>query len=234
MIATPRDADDIERGAELGAADFRGQARRVARDLVGALLLVEAPGGPVGGPVVETEAYVNAVDPASHLAAGRTPRTESFFRGAGTIYVYSIHGHQLLNVISAYGEYPEGILIRALEPTHDRALMRERRGRDDPAELASGPGKLAQALGVTRGEFDGEPLAESRLSLYRTDWVPDVTASRRIGVAAAEDWPLRFTATGSPFVSRPPKTEALDYDAVEGAYRRLGEGGEEWPTVDGE
>lgn len=237
-MPTPRDPDDLAVEAELGPDFFRGQARHVASDLVGTLLLVEeekdeeAPGGgPVGGVVVEAEAYVNAVDPACHLAAGRTDRTEPFFRGPGTIYVYAIHGHDMLNFISAYRDHPEGILVRAVEPTHGREVMRERRGVDDPRELASGPGKLTQALGITRAEFDGRPLVESRLSLVETGWEPAVEVSRRVGVTSAADWPLRFTAAGSDFVSEAARTADLDSAAVEDAYRAL-ETRDDLPTVD--
>lgn len=236
----PRDPADLERGSRLDADFFRGQARHVARDLVGTLLLNEADsdegdgdGTPVGGVVVETEAYVNALDPACHLSAGRTPRTEPFFRGPGTVYVFSIHGHHLFNVITAYEDHPEGILFRALEPTHGHERMRERRGRDAPTELTSGPGKLTEALGITREEHDGRPLAETSLALYGTDLDPDVEVSARVGVTGAEDWPLRFTDADSDCLSAPARQEALDYAAVENCYERLraAESGE-LPTVD--
>lgn len=241
-MTPPRDPGDLARGERIGPGFFRGQAREVAPDLLGTLLLVEPPAEspldrPVGGVVVETEAYVNAVDPACHLAAGRTPRTASFFGGAGTVYVYSIHGHAALNVISEYPaadgrRYPEGILIRALEPTHGRDAMRERRGFEDPRKLASGPGKLTEALGVTVEAFDDRPLAETRLSLYRADLDPDVTVSRRVGVTAAADWPLRFSVAGSDYVSQPIREADLDPDAVDAAYAALDDLEREFPTVD--
>ncbi|MFC7165172.1 DNA-3-methyladenine glycosylase [Halospeciosus flavus] len=249
----PHDADDFERGDALDTEFFRRQGRHVARDLVGTLLLNESDdgtgdgtggetgdetdGGPVGGLVVEAEAYVNAIDPACHLSAGRTPRTEPFFRGAGTVYVFSMHGHHLLNVITAYEDHPEGVLLRALEPTHGRERMHERRGRERTTELTSGPGKLTEALGVTKEAYDGRPLAETSLSFYETDWDPEVQVSPRIGVTGAEDWPLRFTAAGSDCLSKPARTDVpLDFAAVERCYERLREdargGGEELPTVD--
>lgn len=135
--------DQFSRGESLSADDFRGEARRVAPALLGKLLLVEPPTEtgdsstdspdsgsdrgvtePVGGLIVEAEAYVNGVDPASHLAAGRTPRTASFFSGAGTVYVYTIHGHHALNFITVNDGFPEGVLVRALEPTHGLDVMR--------------------------------------------------------------------------------------------------------------
>ena len=223
-MPTPRAPDSFTRGPPLSTDTFRGQARRVAADLLDTLLLVETRDGPVGGLVVETEAYVNGVDPASHLAAGRTPRTESFFSGPGTVYVYTIHGHHALNFITVSDGYPEGVLVRALEPTHGLDAMRDRRGFDEPTKLTSGPGRLTEALGVTKGEFDDRPLGETRLSLYETDVDRETTVSGRIGVSAAADWPLRFTVADSPFVSRPvPTDQPLDHDAVERCYDRLGE-----------
>lgn len=232
-MPTPRDADAFAVGDPLSTDAFRGQARHVAPDLLGTLLLVDGPEGPVGGLVVETEAYVNGVDPAAHLAAGRTPRTEPFFAGAGTLYVYAIHAHHALNVVTVADGYPEGVLFRAVEPTHGLDVMRERRGFDDPAKLASGPGKLAEALGVGKDEFDGRPLGETRLSLYETDLAPEVAVSGRVGVSEAADWPLRFTVAGCPFVSKPVRGDvSLDHEAVERCYERLREGNGDALPVD--
>lgn len=234
-MPTPRTRDQFTKGAPLSVDAFCDQARRVAPELLGTLLLVETTKGPVGGLVVETEAYVNGVDPASHLAAGRTPRTASFFSGPGTVYVYTIHGHHALNLITVSDDYPEGVLVRALEPTHGRDVMRERRGFDDPGKLTSGPGRLTEALGVTTDEFDDRPLAETPLSLYETDLDPDITVSGRIGVSAAADWPLRFTITDNAFVSRPvPTNESTDDDAVERCYHRLFENCESAYALDQE
>lgn len=233
-----RAPEDVTRGRELGVSDFRGQARQIARDLVGTLLLNHGHGGagsgtdagPVGGLIVETEAYVNAVDPACHLAAGRTARTESFFGGAGTVYVYVMHGHDALNLISTYRDHPEGILIRAIEPTHDLEAMADRRGVEDPTLLASGPGRLTQALDVSKDAFDDRPLSETSLSIYETDWDPAVETTARIGVTSAEDWPLRFVARDSAFVSKPAPDVSVDDEAVEDAYLSLQT--DDYPTVD--
>lgn len=228
-MPTPRDPDAFDRLARITAADLRRQARHVAEDLLGSLLLVDSVRGPVGGLVVETEAYVNGLDPASHLAAGRTPRTESFFGGAGTVYVYTVHGHHLLNLVTTWNGYPEGVLVRALEPTHGRNAMRERRGVDAPGALTSGPGRLAEALGVATAAFDGRPLAETAVRLHRTDLDPAVAVSSRIGVSEAADWPLRFTVAQNEFVSKPVSAdERLDHEAVERCYERLAAG-----TADG-
>lgn len=221
-MPTPRTPDAFDRREPVDSEFFRRRGRHVARDLLGTLLLVETPDGPVGGLVVETEAYVNGLDPASHLANGRTPRTETFFSGPGTVYVYRIHGHHALNLISGTDGYPEGVLIRALEPTHGLDEMRDRRGFDDPAKLAAGPGRLTEALGMKKEEFDDEPLEATRLSVSRTDLDPEITVSGRIGVSAAADWPLRYTVADNRFISKPvPADGTLDDAAVEACYDRL-------------
>ncbi|MFC7195579.1 DNA-3-methyladenine glycosylase [Halosimplex aquaticum] len=165
---------------------------------------------------------MNGVDPAAHLAAGRTPRTATFFSGPGTVYVYAIHGHHALNFVTVSDGYPEGVLVRALEPTHGLETMRERRGFDDPGKLTSGPGRLTEALGITTGEFDDRSLEDTRLAVYETDLDPEIAVSGRIGVSEAADWPLRYTVADNEFVSRPvPEDEPLDHDAVERCYDRL-------------
>lgn len=214
---------DVTAGAPVGATFFRRRSVDVARDLVGTLLLLDREGEPpVGGVVTETEAYVGHVDPACHLAAGRTPRTEPFFTGPGTVYVYTIYGHDNLNVITRHRGHPEGVLIRAVEPTDGIQRMRENRGFDDPTDLTTGPGRLTEAVGVTRAAFDGRPLAETALEIRRTDVDRELAVAPRIGISEAENWPLRFCLAGSPYLSKPvPGDGALDPDAVDEAYAEL-------------
>jgi DNA-3-methyladenine glycosylase len=214
---------DVTPGDPVGGEFFRRRAADVARDLVGALMLCERDdGGPVGGVVTETEAYVAHVDPACHLAAGRTDRTEPFFSGPGTVYVFTIWGHHNLNVITEYAGHPEGVLIRALEPTRGLDAMRERRGFDEETKLTTGPGRLTEALGVTRQAFDDRPLAATPLRIERTARDPEVAVGPRIGVPEAERWPLRFCAADSRFLSEPlPADPDLDFGAVEAAYDEL-------------
>lgn len=263
----PRSPDELTRGRDLTAEDFRGEARDIARDLVGSLLLNHAPdtlpvnrsadptrdhnhdhtpdqsdasSGPVGGLIVETEAYINVVDPACHLTAGRTPRTESFYSGPGTVYVYTMHGHHVLNLISTLDDHPEGILIRAIEPTHGIDVMADRRGLDveQSTLLASGPGCLTEAIGVTKAEFDDHLLSDTSLTISETDWTPGVKTTARIGVTSATDWPLRFVAQedgnaatrDSKYVSKPAPLVDLDYEAVDRAYETLRRG--DLPVVD--
>ncbi len=177
---------------------FMRDAVTVARDLIGARLLVEG----VGGPIVETEAY-DKDDPASHTYGGPTRRNAVLFGPAGRAYVYRIYGaHWCLNVVCGRPGEGQAVLIRALEPTDGLQLMAERRGTGEPRMLCSGPGKLCQALAVTlvhNGDrYDAPPFA-----LFAGDRAYDLAAGPRIGLTKAADTPWRFGAAGSPFLSRP-------------------------------
>src|SRR2546427_10867341 len=136
--------------------DFFGRSvHEVAPHLIGVTLLVNG----VGGRIVELEAY-DQEDPASHGHRGRTARNATMFGPPGHAYVYRSYGvHWCLNLVCGEEGVPEAVLIRALEPTRRLELMRERRGLDEPRLLCAGPGRLCQALAVTR-EHDGLPLGE--------------------------------------------------------------------------
>jgi DNA-3-methyladenine glycosylase len=170
----------------------------VARDLVGATLLVDG----VGGTIVETEAYAPH-DPASHSYRGRTPRNAAMFGPPGTLYVYRSYGiHWCANVVCGEERTGSAVLLRALEPTHGLETMRARRGLDDPLRLCSGPGSLTQALGITQ-EHDGLPLDRLPFELRPRESRVDLVASPRIGITRAADLPWRYSVRSSPFVSRP-------------------------------
>jgi len=170
----------------------------VAPELVGALLLVDG----VGGVVVEVEAY-DAEDPAAHGFRGRTPRNASMFGPPGHAYVYRSYGiHWCLNLVCAQEGTPEAALVRALEPTHGLDEMRRRRSLDDERLLCSGPGRLCQALGVTR-EHDGLPLDEPPFELHPREAPVQVAAGPRIGITRAADRPWRYGLAGSRYLSRP-------------------------------
>jgi DNA-3-methyladenine glycosylase len=168
----------------------------VARELIGWTLLVDG----VGGRIVETEAYHHE-EPASHSYSGRTARNAAMFGPVAHAYVYRIYGvHWCLNFVC--GQAPgSAVLIRALEPLAGVERMRKRRGVEEIRGLCSGPGKLCQALAVTRGH-DGLALDAPPFALFPGE-AAGVVVGPRIGISRAVELPWRFGEAGSKFVSRP-------------------------------
>ena len=183
----------------------------VARDLLGQRLVVPAPDGTrVAGIIVETEAYRGPADRASHAFGGRrTRRTETMYSIGGTAYVYFVYGmHHQFNVVTGVENVPHAVLVRALEPVEGVEVMRRRRGGVPDRELANGPGKLCQALGIDRA-LDTADLLGSRAWIEPRDRPlrPSAVArGPRVGIDYAGPWaamPWRFWIRGSAFVSRP-------------------------------
>lgn len=176
--------------------DFHLPPHRFAQALIGATLTVDG----VGGPIVEAEAY-DADDPASHSFRGPSARNAAMFGPVGRAYVYRIYGmHWCLNIVC--GEQPGGaVLIRALEPRLGLEAMRARRGTDKDALLCSGPGKLCQALAVTRAH-DGLPLDHPPFALTPPQGERRLLIGPRIGITKAADTPWRYGLAGSAFLSR--------------------------------
>jgi DNA-3-methyladenine glycosylase len=176
---------------------FARSVHEVAPELIGATLLVEG----VGGTIVEVEAY-DQDDPASHGFRGRTDRTASMFGPPGHAYVYRSYGiHWCLNLVCAPEGRAEAALVRALEPTRGVETMRERRGLEAVRSLCSGPGKLCQALGITRAH-DGLALDELPFELLERDSAPALAVGPRIGITRAVEHRWRYGLAGSPFLSR--------------------------------
>ena len=187
---------------------FDAPPEHVARALLGKILVRHCAGQRLAGRIVETEAYLGEHDPAAHAASGRTARNAVLYGPPGHAYVYSIYGlHQCMNVSCLPDGTPGGVLLRALEPLEGIGEMRHNRGLNLSAgihQLASGPGKLCQALGITRAAENGIDLtrADSPLGLVEDGFqCGEITVTPRIGIHKAADLPLRFFLTGHACVS---------------------------------
>ena len=155
----------------------------------------------VGGRIVEAEAYHHE-DPASHGYRGRTERNAAMFGPPGHAYVYRSYGiHWCLNFVCEEEGAASAVLIRALEPSYGLDEMRSRREVEDPRLVCSGPGKLCQALGVTR-EHDGLPLDRPPFELRPHEDDVDIATGPRIGLTKAAELPWRYAEAGSRFLSR--------------------------------
>lgn len=184
---------------------------RVARDLIGKVLVHESPAGPAAGVIVETEAYIGESDPACHAAPGPTARNAPLYGPPGIAYVYINYGiHYLVNAVTEPEGAPAAVLIRALEPLDGEPLMRTRRARSKRrsaadlawADLCRGPGNLTRALGISLRQnrqdlTAGSLRIEDRgFARRRAAWSP------RIGITAGVEHPWRCVAVGSDALSR--------------------------------
>jgi DNA-3-methyladenine glycosylase len=193
---------------------FNRDPRMVARELLGKLLVRRERGFFIAGRVVEAEAYLGTDDLAAHAAAGRTARNDVLFGPPGHAYVYFIYGnHYLFNVSCLPDGVAGGVLIRALEPVTGIGQMARARGMDikNLRLLTSGPGRLAQALGITRERDNGKDLldAESDLQIVDDGFRPaKIATTPRVGITKAAEHPYRYVVAGNEFVSgrRTPKT----------------------------
>jgi DNA-3-methyladenine glycosylase len=192
------------RAATLPVSFFDRPADVVARELLGALVVSRAGGVLTSARIVETEAYLGYRDPASHgYLHRRNERNSALFGPPGSWYVYLSYGiHWCANLVCEAEGTASAVLLRALEPVEGVAVMRERRGRVDDRELCSGPGKLCQALGITR-ELDGRmmPGSDALVLPPRVKLPVEIAVTPRIGITKAADWPLRFLVAGNPHVS---------------------------------
>jgi DNA-3-methyladenine glycosylase len=181
------------------AAFFQRPVLEVAPELVGAELYV----GDVGGRIVEVEAY-NPGDPASHAFGNRrTARNGAMFLPGGHAYVYRSYGiHWCLNIVCESEGVAAAVLVRALEPLRGIELMRARRGPVADRLLCAGPGRLCQALGITR-DYDGLPLDGPPFELRARTTEPVLAIGPRIGLTKAAERRWRFGLAGSRYVSRP-------------------------------
>jgi DNA-3-methyladenine glycosylase len=195
----------LRRAATLPVAFFRRPAEIVAAELLGMVVVSSVGGEVTDGRIVETEAYLGYDDPASHgYLHRRNTRNEALFGPPGSWYVYLSYGmHWCANLVCQRSGLASAVLLRALEPLYGVDIMRRRRRGVTDRELCSGPGKLTQALGITR-DLDGSRMPGSAVLVRRPTAIEQVavTATPRIGITRAADWPLRFCVAGSPWTSR--------------------------------
>lgn len=194
----------------LTRAFFARDPRRVARELLGKVLVRRNGRRLLTARIVEVEAYLGKDDPAAHSAAGCTARNAVLFGPPGHAYVYFIYGnHYCLNVSCEPEGQAGGVLFRALEPLRGIEDMAEARGVTahglrDLIKLTSGPGRLAEAFGITRERDNGCDLTSPRSSLWIGDdgfRAENVITTPRIGITKAAERPLRYVLSGNPFVS---------------------------------
>jgi DNA-3-methyladenine glycosylase len=194
----------------LPASFYNKKTVAAAKALLGTYLVHDSPEGRTAGRIVETEAYLFDIDPASHAYRGKTPRNAAMFGPPGHAYIYFIYGmYHCFNVVTGPVGVGEAVLIRALEPVEGIDLMKVRRKTDDLRNLCSGPGKLVQALGL-KPEHNAHSLLSPPISIWahtaygiRAPRSSEIISTPRIGINVGEDLPLRFYLKGSPFASRP-------------------------------
>jgi DNA-3-methyladenine glycosylase len=193
-----RRRNEMARARKLGRAFFARSVHEVAPELIGATLLFKG----VGGIIVEVEAY-HHTDPAAHSFNGRTERNAVMFGPPGFSYVYRSYGiHWCVNFVCEADGSASAVLIRAIEPTEGLPAMKRRRGVKDERLLCSGPGRLCQALGITRAH-NALALDETPFELHARTEKPQIVAGPRIGITKAVDQPWRYGLTGSRCLSKP-------------------------------
>jgi DNA-3-methyladenine glycosylase len=207
-------------GSPLPRSFYNRDPRRVARELLGKILVRREGRKILAGRIVEVEAYLGKKDPASHSFRGPTARNEVMFGPAGHVYVYFIYGNYFCLNVTCQPEGTAGaILFRALEPLQGMEEMAAARGVSiasprDLKKLTSGPGRLAEAFGVTRIRDNGKDLTSKKSDLFIVedlathpsgdyDRARRVLTTPRIGITKAAELPLRYILAGNEFVSGP-------------------------------
>jgi DNA-3-methyladenine glycosylase len=180
-------------------------AIEAAPQLLGCILQRKINGQTISLKIVETEAY-HQDDPASHTYRGLTKRTAPMFEAGGRLYIYFTYGmHYCVNIVTGSKGTGEAVLIRAAEPVSGIATMKALRDQNDLRKLANGPGKLAQALGITDTKLSGERLSPYTINLLKTAAQIEqssIISRPRIGISRAKDLPYRFYISGNEFVSK--------------------------------
>ena len=214
---------------------FKQDTISLAKDLLGKLILVKKDDEILGGYIVETEAYLGAVDRACHGFEGkRTPKVEALFGKAGTVYIYTMHTHKMLNIVSCEEGNPQAVLIRGIEPVINVERMVENRGKSGIL-VSNGPGKLTKAMGIsdkfnksniseiTRNfqkitqemNYNSKNIQENVLYIdFENSKIPKkIEISERIGIPNKGVWTekqLRYFVAGNKYVSGMKKSEFND------------------------
>jgi len=180
----------------------------VAKDLLGKVLVRNSPDGAAKGKIVEVEAYIGSIDKACHAYNNlRSKRTEVMFKSGGHAYVFMIYGmYNCMNVVTNKENLAEAVLIRALEPVYGIDLMKTRRRTGSLKNLTNGPGKLCQALNITK-DLSGSDLCSDTIYIedFETIAEENIINSKRINIDYAEeakDFLWRFTIKDNPYVSQ--------------------------------
>ncbi len=186
----------------LQRAFFASPVVEVARNLIGCKLSSLLGGAETSGLIVETEAYADATDLASHAARLKRGGVLSMSGEPGIAYIYRSHGiHTMLNFVAEPEEKTAAVLIRALEPVDGVDVMVQRRGVDNIELLCAGPGRLCQALGIRLSDHGLDVVTSDELWLERLSTPLSISSSGRVGISKDIDRPWRFFVTGSRFVS---------------------------------
>jgi DNA-3-methyladenine glycosylase len=187
---------------QLARGFFARSVHEVAPELIGATFLVDG----IGGPIVEVEAYHHS-DPAAHSFGGPTARNAVMFGPPGHAYVYRSYGiHWCVNFVCEAEGSASAVLIRSLMPTKGLPTMRRRRGLEDERLLCAGPGRLCEALAITRA-YNGVRLDAAPFALFARTSLVEIAAGPRIGLSKAAELPWRYGWAGSRFLSRPFRVE---------------------------
>ena len=204
---------DLRRVRPLSVHFYDRDPRRVARDLLGKVLVRELDGQRMAGRIVEIEAYLGTGDAAAHAAAGLTPRNRVLFGPPGRSYVYFIYGnYYCLNVSCLPDGVAGGVLFRALEPLFGLQAMARNRGLKGELTqrtkrlLTTGPGRLCEAMKITRAQDNDLDMTSAESGVWIGDdgaRRPHIAVTPRIGITKSADHPLRYIVAGSEFVSGP-------------------------------
>lgn len=214
---------------------FEQDTVSLAKNLLGKLILIKKNNELLGGYIVETEAYLGVVDRACHGFEGKlTPKVEALFGKAGTVYIYTMHTHKMLNIVSCEEGNPQAVLIRGIEPVINIEKMIENRGKEGIL-ISNGPGKLTKAMGIgdafnkskiceitkkfhkvsKKSIYDIENMQENILYIdFENSKIPkNIESSARIGIPNKGIWTekeLRYFVAGNKYVSGMKKSEFKD------------------------